>query len=894
MNLLTLYAALLWLYPPSIRRRHGAEMIQCVRTLASTTPTRDVVSRVALDLLRSLPHEWWVVLTARRPRRCSSRQEAKRPGEPMLNLWRDIRFALRLLIKAPTFSVAAILTLALGIGANTAFFSLADATLLRPLKIAEPDRLTAITSSSSYLDYQLYSERTDLFAATFATGGGRDRVNLRVDGSSELAAATFVTGNAFSTLGVQAELGRVLLPSDDVGAGGTMSGVLSYDFWSSRFGRDPGIAGKAVTINGAPVTIVGVAREGFRGISLTSRPQIFLPVTGVRQVLRTGFFASENPLNNRGFSWLTVVGRLRDEVTIEQAADALNILYSGLHPASRGRTRQPLRLEPLSTRVFDRDNTLAVRRFVMLLVGVVGLTLLIGCANLANLLLARASARRREIGVRRALGASRGRVIRQLLIESLVLAALGGAAGLSVAHLTLRLLSSYQLPGGVDIANFGLALDGTAVAATAALAIATGLLFGLAPAWSASGGDLLESIRGEGRGSARSRLRGTLVAAQVALSLVLLAGSGLFLRGLVHALNVPLGFAPDRVATASVNLGLARYTEARATEFFAAALDSVAKIPGVSSAAWGSLIPTNGSMMATVQVDGYTTAPDEEPRVLLSQAGPDYFEAVGTRVLRGRAFSMTDNISAPRVAVINEAAARKYWAGRNALGGRLKMDDGQWITVVGVAENATISALGEEPFPYVYFPFDQDIGFGNLLAPAHMFVRTSGNPGDVLTAVRDRLRALDSQVPVFDLQPLTFHVRELVLPQRMGSVLLSFFSLLALSLATIGIYGVASYGVGLRMREIGIRIALGADRATIGRLVLLQGSLPIAVGIAIGFGLALWASRFIAALVYDVSPWDPLTFVTVTMLLASLALAASYVPARRAARLDPMEALRKD
>ena len=890
--MLIVYAALLRLYPPSFRRSHGAEMVQCVRTLAGARPAPEVLWRITIDLLRSLPREWWAVLATGRGTRPPSPQEPRRSGEPMLNLWRDVRFALRLLIQAPTFSVVAVMTLALGIGANTAFFSLADATLLRPLKIAEPERLAVITSSSSFLDYQSYAQRGDLFTAAFATGGGRDRVNLRVDNTSDLATATFVSGNTFGVLGVPAEIGRVLLPSDDTGPGGPISGVLSYDFWSSRFGRDPAIAGRAVTINGAPITIVGVARRGFRGTTLTSRSQIYLPITSVRQVLRTGFFASENPLANRGFAWLSVVGRLRDDVTRDQAAHALNILYTELHPPSRSRSRAPLRLEPLATRVFDRDNTLAIRRFVMLLVGVVALTLLIGCANLANLLLARAAARQREIGVRRALGASRGRLVRQLLIESLVLAALGGAAGLLVAHLTLRLLSSYQLPGGIDIANLGLSLDGTAVIATAALASLTGVLFGLAPAWSASGGDLLHSLRGEGRGSSRSRLRGSLVAAQIALSLVLLAGSGLFLRSLVQALNVPLGFVPDRVATASVNLGLARYTDARASEFFAAALESVKKIPGVSSAAWGTLIPTNGSMMATVQIEGYATAPDEEPRVLLSQAGPGYFETLGTRILNGRAFESADGAAAPRVALVNDAAARKYWPGRSPLGGRLKMDDGQWITVVGVAENSTISALGEEPFPYVFFPFDQDIGFGSLLAPAHVFLRTTGDPSEVLAAVRDRLRALDPQVPVFDLQPLTFHVRELVLPQRMGSVLLGFFSLLALSLATIGIYGVASYVVGLRMREIGIRIALGADRRTIGRLVLLQGSLPVAAGIVIGIGLALWASRFIAALVYDVSPWDPATFVAVTFVLASLALAATYVPARRAARVDPVTALR--
>jgi predicted permease len=414
----------------------------------------------------------------------------------------------------------------------------------------------------------------------------------------------------------------------------------------------------------------------------------------------------------------------------------------------------------------------------------------------------------------------------------------------------------------------------------------------MAPAWSASGGDLLRSLRGEGRGSARSRLSGSLVAAQVALSLVLLAGSGLFLRSLVQALKAPLGFEPDRVATASVNLGLARYTAARAAKFYSTALESIRTIPGVSSAAWGTLIPTNGSMMATVQIDGYAAAPDEEPRVFLSQVGPEYFETVGTRILGGRAFENADTASAPRVAIVNEAAARKYWAGQSAVGGRLKMDDGPWLTVIGVAENSKIQELGEEPFPYVHFAFDQDIGFGGLLGPAHVFARTAEDPAGLLPPIRDRLRALDPQVPVFDLQPLSFHVRELVMPQRMGAALLGFFSLLALCLATVGIYGVASYVATLRTREIGIRMALGADRQAIGRLVLLQGTGPVALGIAAGVALALWAARFATAFVYDISPWDPTTFVAVTVLLAMLALVASYLPARRAARVDPVTALR--
>ena len=483
----------------------------------------------------------------------------------------------------------------------------------------------------------------------------------------------------------------------------------------------------------------------------------------------------------------------------------------------------------------------------------------------------------------------------------MVLASLGGAGGVLVAHLTLRLLSAYQLPGGIEIANLGLAIDGRTVTAAAALVILTACLFGLAPAWSGSRGDLIESLRGAGDGSVpgtgaprSNRRRGTLVTAQVALSLVLLAGTGLFLRGLVHALNTPLGFVPERVARASVNLGLARYTAARAADFYSNAVESVRTIPGVAAAAWGSLIPTNGSMMASVQIEGYVPTPSETPRVLLSQVGPDYFRTLETRILSGRSFVPGDNTSAPRVAIVTETAARTYWSGRDPVGGRLKMDDGEWVTVIGIAEDSILGNLGEEPFPFVYFPFDHDIGFGNLLGPAHLLVRTEGDPADVLPAVRDRLRALDPQVPIFDLHPLSFHIKELLMPQQMGAALFSVFSVLAVSLAIIGIYGVASYVVGIRTREIGIRTALGADRRTIGRLLLLGGLPPIAAGIAIGIGLAMWAARFATALVYGVSPWDPATLVGVTTLLAALALLASYLPARRAAHPDPIVALRQD
>jgi predicted permease len=529
--------------------------------------------------------------------------------------------------------------------------------------------------------------------------------------------------------------------------------------------------------------------------------------------------------------------------------------------------------------------------------GVVALTLLIGCANLANLLLARAAARRREVGVRLALGAGRGRVVQQMLVESVVLSVLGGALGLYLAGAGMSVLSSFELPGGLAISNLRLAVNGTALAATAALALLTGLLFGAAPAWSASREGLMASLRDDVRaGSSRSRLRGGLVAAQVALSLVLLTGSGLFLRSLLHALDRPLGFKVDGVATASVDVGLARYEKSRAQEFFRQAIDQISALPGVTAAAWTTIVPTSGLMMGDVDIDGYEKGPNEDLTFYMAQTTSAYFRAAGTRVVAGRGFEPTDGPAAPRVVIVNQIAAEKYWPGRSPLGGRLRTSDKDpWYTVVGVVENSKVRQLDEEPSPLAYFAFEQPLsGFGSSIDVAHVFARTTGNVDALLPLIRERIQALGPEVPVYAVQPFSEHVRDLVMPQRMGVMLFGLCSLLALSLATIGIYGVASYVATLRRREIGIRMALGADGRAIGRLVLRQGLAPVVAGIFTGLLLALWAGRLASGFLYEVLSSDPITFTAVASLLGVVALAASYIPARRAARIDPVSALRHD
>jgi len=582
-------------------------------------------------------------------------------------------------------------------------------------------------------------------------------------------------------------------------------------------------------------------------------------------------------------------------VTITAATDAMNAMYARQHAADADAGRDQLELEAMKDRALGGADAGHVTTFVRLLGGIVVLTLLIGCANLANLQLARATARRREIGVRLALGAGRARVGRQLLVESLVLSAGGGAVGLAVAIVMLRLIARFQLPGGIDIAGLDLGLNRTALVFAAVTSVATALLFGLVPAWRGSRTGPLASLRDESRStSGRSRLRSTFVAIQVALSLVLLAGTGLFLRSLADAVRVPLGFRPEGVVTASASLGAAKgFDASRAQRFFEQSLVRARQLPGVTAAAWTTVLPINGSMSGEVVIDGYDRRPGEDTHFYMSEIGPDYFNAAGTRLLRGRGFTAADRPGAPLVAVINETAARRFWQGRDPLQGRVKLDEVNYTQIVGVVEDSKVNRLDEPAAPFLYLPFGQTPGpFG--LFRASLLVRTSGDVHALVPQLRDQLRAADAEAPIASLNTFEWQVRKLVMPQRMGVTLFALFSALALTLASVGIYGVASYVAALRTRELGIRIALGADRASIRALVLRQGAVPIASGIAAGLITAALASRAAVAFLRGVPPRDPITYAVVAVLLAGIAFLATWIPARRASRLDPVQALRQD
>ena len=872
-----IYRLLLYAYPPDLRRTHGSEMRQWASAALSDRGLR-AVPGLFLDLCGSVPREW-----ALRMKGLSMR--------PTIGsgLMRDLSYAGRLLWRSPGFTVAAVLTLALGIGANAAIFSLAEATLMRPVKVAKPAELYAMPFTSAYPDYLAYAERGDLFAGAAASSGSR--LNAVANHRAELVDGRFVSGSYFTVLGIAPAAGRLISPSDDE-RNGPAVGVLGYSWWKTRFGGDPAAVGTTIHVNNVPVTIIGVAPKGFNGTSLTETTRIFLPINQTPRVL-TGFFSRPEMLTMRNMSWVEVILRLKPGIAPRAAAAGVESVYRQFHPVQPGTRPSPIRLSPIRTRALGDDE--AVTRFVTLLGGVVALTLLIGCANLANLLLSRAAQRRREIGVRMAIGAGRARIARQLLVESLVLAAAGGLAGTYVALITLRILSRFQLPGGIEIQGLELGLSGRALAFTALVTGATGLLFGLAPAWRAGQTDVLESLRSESRAtSARSRLRSALVSTQIALSLVLLTGTGLFLRSLEQSLRVPLGFRVDHVATASVNLGAARYDKPRALAFYQDALDRVRRLSGVTAAAWSSVVPTTGARSFTASVEGYEPAPQEEIRFYNAAVGPDYFKAAGTRILRGRAFTAEDAAPGAAVSVIvNETAVRTYFGGRDPLQGRIRINDKGWLPIVGVAEDTVVEALGEEPVPYLYLPVTKD-PLGAPLTAMHLMVRTNGSDEALLGPLAAELRGIDPDAPIYDVSTFTWRVRELVMPQRMGVTLFAGFSLLALTLAAIGIYGVASYVAALRTRELGIRIALGADRRRIRALVLRQGSRPIAAGVGAGLVIAALGSRLAEAFLRGVAPHDPLTYAAVTLLLGAVALCATWIPASRAARLDPIQALRQE
>jgi putative ABC transport system permease protein len=799
-----------------------------------------------------------------------------------------------MLAKNPGFTAVAVLTLALGIGANTAIFSVVNAVLLRPLPYQEAGRLVVvweqnpergwyqnIVSTANFVDWR---KQNHVFAA-MAAGDPQKVFNLTGMGNPEEVWGEQVTTNLFELLGVRPLKGRDFLPEEDK-PGGPRVAVLSHGLWQRRYGGDPTLVGKQISLNNESYTVVGVMPRSF----------YFPPFW--RELIKVDLWVAGLDLSEpaRTDHCCLAVARLKRGVGLAQAQAEMDTIAGRIqqqYPEDKG---WGVGLVDLGEQVVGDT-----RPALLVLLGAVAFVLLIACANVANLMLARAAARQKETAIRTALGAGRARLIRQFLTESLLLAILGGGLGLLLAAWGVEILVALSPKGALGLGGVAglenVAISGRVLAFTLSVALATGIAFGLVPALAASKPDLNQTLKEGGRSSSeglrRHRLRSALVTSEFALALVLLVGAGLMIKTLVLLGRVDLGFNPQNVLTMRVSLLGPKYQDPRVqVEFFTQVLERVKALPGVRWASVSRGLPVEGwNGMSFVTEDHPSPPPNEEPDANYLVIGPDYFRVMGIPLREGRFFINQDTHDSPRVVIVNEHLARKQWPGQNPIGKRLKMEGSNrpWLTVVGVVGNVRTQWPYPDPLSELYVSYTQ---YPWLLSPRHLIIRTVSSPAGVTAAIRREVAALDKDQPVSDVRTLDQFVGEAVAQQRFSMVLLGAFAGLALVLAAVGIYGVISYAVTQRTHEIGIRMALGAERRDVLRLVVGQGVALTLGGVGIGLTGALALTRFMSSLLYGVRPSDPVTFAVVSVVLTGVALLASYIPARRATKVDPMVALR--
>lgn len=808
----------------------------------------------------------------------------------METILQDIRYAVRAMLKSPGFTGVAVISLALGIGANAAIFSLVNTILFHPLPVSEPARLVDINplrpgadigsfSNPVYKDVRDKNDVLEGFAAyRFAP------MSLSREGNNERIWGYIVSGNYFDVLGVRPASGRFFTEEEDRVAGSSPYAVLSYGCWTRRFGRDPNLVGQQIILNSQPFTVVGVAPEGFIGTVLIYTPEIWVPTAMARQIE-----PGSNWLDNANNGVLLTFGRLKPGVSEAQATQSLNSLMEALVSVYPNYEGVNITLSPPGLVIPTlRNGTLA---FSFVLMAAVALVLLIACTNLANMLLARAAKRRKEIAIRLSLGASRVRLIRQLLTESVLLALVGGALGWVVALWMINLVGAFKPP--VDFAlTIDLRLDWRVLAFALTVSLFSGIVFGLMPALQTTTSDLIPALKDEGgaAGPRRSRLRSGLVVAQVALSLVLLVAAGLIVRSLQKVQMIGPGFTTDRTITMSVDPGLQGYTEARGMEFYKELIARAEALPGVNSASLANSLPLSLNRSSTsTYIEGQPVPrPSEVPEVQYSSVWPRYFETMGIPLVEGREFTAQDNKKELRTVIVNETFVRQLLGGQNALGKRVGTNkDGPFWQIVGIAKDGKYWSLGEDPQPFIYFPMIRDYE-----TSAALVVNSRGDPGALINAIRGEVQRLDPNLPVFDIKTMNEHMRLSLLPLQAGAWVAGSFAALALTLAGLGIYGVMAYSVSQRTREIGIRMALGATSGDVLALVLKRGASLSAIGLGIGFAGSLALTRLMSSVLYGVSATDAVTFALVTALLAAVVLLACYIPARRAAKVDPMIALR--
>ena len=842
-------------------------------------------------------------------------------GYHLVTLWQDLRYALRMLRRNPGFAAVAMLSLALGIGANTAIFSLLDAVLLKMLPVKNPEQLVFLerggvpsnskrTSNLSHAFFQQLRAQREVLDGV-CTFSNSPRVNIVVSGQAEVAQGQMVSGSFFTVLGVSALLGRTITDEDDMVPGGHPVAVISYHYWERRFARDPAIVGKSVTLNNHPFTIIGVTPQDFFGVTIGEAPDLWVPTMMYAQFVPG---RSIEQYFNAPLAFVLV--RLKPEVTEQRAGAALTgLLQQSLTAASGSQLtperQQALRLQHIALTPASQGLSSLRARFsepLRVLMAAVGLVLLIACANVANLLLVRAAARRKEIALRLALGAGRLRLIRQLLTESMLIAFAGGALGLLFA----------RWGGGVLVALVGsghnpiflkLALDMRMLGFTAAVSLLAGILFGLAPTWRATGIDLTPMLKentGSSSGGARMGMGKLLVVTQVALSLLLLIGAGLFVRSLERLKSLDAGLNQENVLLVSTDPRMINYQGRQIAELYQRLLGRIKAIPGIRSVSLSRQgLLSNSGTTASVYVQGRPERLDEgrliqdskaasDPLAIFPvfcQVGSEYFETVGMTILRGRGFTAQDNETAPKVAVVNETFARYYFGDENPLGRRF---GGSWesrgeIEIVGVVKDAKYDNLRERPLRTYYIPYLQD---ASSWRETTFQIRTTGDPVRLVAAVRQVVREVDANLPLFNIKTLRTQVDESLVQERLIGTLSSFFGLLSLMLAAVGLYGVMAYDVRQRTHEIGIRIALGAKRTEVLKMVLRQGMMLVLFGVGLGLAVSFAATRLIASQLFGVTATDPVTFVGVPSLLLIVALLACFMPVWRATRVDPLLALR--
>src|SRR6266545_4111216 len=811
-----------------------------------------------------------------------------------------MRYGARMLWKKPGFTLIAVLTLALGIGANTAIFTLVNAVFLQPLPVAEPARLMSVFGTDeknrgdlsfspiSWPNFKDYRDQNDVFTGMIAFQ--YVALNFSGGGEPQLIAGMIVTGNYFDLLGVKAAIGRTFLPEEDRTPGTHPVVVFSYSAWQRRFGGDPAIVGRAIKFNGLDYTVVGVAAAGFKGTDTIGVIDCWAPMMMYDQVL-TGPY--RDGFNKRRPLTLNVIGRLKPGVTEQQAETAMRAIGRRLEQDyPNDNDQRNVTLIPLNQSTVPPQERSVYLRASGLMLTVVGLVLLIACANVANLLLAQAAARRKEISLRMALGAGRARLIRQLLTESLMLSLAGGGAGLLLAVAGRDLFWAFR-PPGMNAGDINLSFDPRVLGYTLLLSLGAGIIFGLAPALQASRADLVTELKEKGGQAASGRrwfsLRNLLVVGQVALSLVALISAGLFLRSLSNALRINPGFEPEKLLVLSFDVDAQGYDKARGMEHYRRVVERVEAIPGVISAAIASNRPLGGGFTRTVFVEGQE--PSRGGRGIFTTVGavgPRYFETMSIPLVRGRNFTEADRENTPPVVVINEAMANRFWPNQDAVGKRFRFfGDDVSQEVIGVVKDSATHHIGEDPRPVVYLSLLQDFPSRGAL-----HVRTAGDPSGLLATVRREVQALDRTMPLMRPATVSQLIGEKLWGARMGAALLAVFGLLALILASVGIYGVLAFSVSQRTSEFGIRMALGARPSDVLRLALGQTLTLVVAGAMIGITGGLIVARMVTNLLYGVSAVDPVTFVGMPLLLLLVALMASYLPARRATKIDPMIALR--